>query len=427
LPEGVGYFKDVKKYLAKKGIPEDAVAFLSPEYLPAGDRGNDRKEEIMQDFNDPNGKIKVIIGSDTIKEGVNLNGNTTTLYNCMLGWNPTETIQVEGRIHRQGNLQGEVHIVYPLMNDTVDSFMYQKHYEKSKRISAVFSYKGNTLNVEDINPEELRFNLIKDPKKRADLQIKQEVEEINSSVLIAQSASDKIINTYQAREELISDVNEYTEKVSAIKQAAKAFGELSDKQLIERYGNKDDDDDEPFDVRMEEFSGIRGSSWIEAKNPKEFRKEYEHMASEIVKFLQRQVASAKGKAETLAATLKRYNVDPNNEESAMNGSKKYGVEAAELKTKIDNIRGNRNRYIEEAQRQLEEYAKEHPGKTVSQAIVDTTTDIKNHLRPMDEVKKEIEAKREAEVSQKPLQKSIGKKKMVLLMKRRMTQRAIMAK
>ena len=418
LPEGVEYFKDVRKYLAKKGIPEDAVAFLSPEYLPAGDKGNDRKEEIMKDFNDPDGKIKVIIGSSTIKEGVNLNGNTTTLYNCMLGWNPTETVQVEGRIHRQGNKQGEVHIVYPLMNDTVDSFMYQKHDEKSKRISAVFSYKGDTLPVDGIDPEELKFNLIKDPAKRADLKIKQDVEEIKNRVLVAQSTADKIINTYRTREELVSDMREYAGKVSAIKQAAKEFAELSDAQLIERYGNKDDDEDESFDVHMEEFSGIRGSSWIEAKNPKEFRKMYERMGGEIVKFLQRQVASAKGKAETLAATLKRYNVDPNSEESAMSNSKKYGVEAAELNDKIDKIKQNRDRYIEDAKKQLEAYAKEHPGKTVTEAIEETTANIRGKLRSMDEVEKEIRAAREA-AAQQSLKKSIGnKKKMVLLMKRR---------
>jgi hypothetical protein len=174
---------------------------------------------------------------------------------------------------------------------------------------------------------------------------------------------------------------------------------------------------------MDEFAGIRGSSWIEAKNPKEFRKEYEHMASDMVKFLQRQVASAKGKAETLAATLKRYNVDPNSEESAMDNSKKHGVEAAELKAKIEKIKQNRDIYIEEAKKQLEEYAKEHPGKTVTQAITDTTTEIKSNLRPMDVVKKEIEAKREAATraggaGEKSLQKSNGKKKMVLLIKRR---------
>jgi hypothetical protein len=419
LPEGVEYFKDVKKYLAKQGVPEDAVAFLSPEYLPSGDKGNDRKEEIMADFNNPDGKIKIVIGSSTIKEGVNLNGNTTTLYNCMLGWNPTETVQVEGRIHRQGNKQGEVHIVYPLMNDTVDSFMYQKHYEKTKRISAVFSYKGNTLNVEDINPEELRFSLIKDPAKRADLQIKQEVEGINSSVLIAQSIADKIITTYRAREELAGDVNEYTQKISTIKQAAKEFSNLTDEDLKKRYGNKYDDEDESFDVRMDEFSGLRGSSWIEAKNAKEFRKEYERQGDEIIKYLQKQIASAKGKSETLAATLKRYNVDPDSEESAVSSSKKYGIEAAELNDKIDRIKQNRSTYIAESRRQIEEYAKGHPGKTTAQAIDETTNYIKGHLRPMEVVESEIKAKREAAArgSVDPLKKAIGSKKRVLKVKR----------
>jgi Mg2+ and Co2+ transporter CorA len=271
--------------------------------------------------------------------------------------------------------------------------------------------------VEGINPDELRFNLIKDPKKRADLQIKQEVEEINSRVLVAQATADKIMNTYRAREELVGDIGEYTEKVSTIKKAAKEIADLSDKQLIERYGNKDDDDDESFDVSMEEFSGIRGSAWVEAKNPKEFRKTYDRQSSEIVKFLQKQVASAKGKSETLAATLKRYNVDPDNETSAMDNSKKYGIEAVELKARIENIKKGRDGYIEAAKRQLEAYAKEHPGKTVTQAIDDTTAYIKGHLRPMKEVEEEIKARRKAATQKPPLQKSIGKKKMVLKMKR----------
>jgi hypothetical protein len=414
LPEGTRFYPDVRKYLAQKGIPEDAVAFLSPEYVS----DEDKKAAIMADFNDPEGKIKVIIGSGTIKEGVNLNGNTTTLYNCMLGWNPTETVQVEGRVHRQGNAQGEVHIVYPLMNDTVDSFMYQKHYEKSKRISAVFSYKGNTLNVEDVNPEELRFNLIKDPVKRAGLQIKQEAEEINNRALLAQATAKKIEDTYRAREELAENISEYTGGVNALKQAAKEFAELSDKQLVERYGNKRSADDESFYVRMEEFSDIRGSAWIEAKNPKKFRKEYERMGSEAVKFLQKHIASAKGKAETLAATLKRYNADPENGESVAAVSQKYAHESDELKDRIKKIEAGTEKYVEEARRQIAEYAKNHPGKTVSQAIEETAAYINGHLRPMKEVEEEIKARREAGDSQnRSPQNSGNKKKMVLKMKR----------
>jgi hypothetical protein len=122
----------------------------------------------------------VIIGSETIKEGVSLNGNTTTIYNTCLGWNPTETIQVEGRAWRQNNKQGHVHVVYPLMNDSVDSFMYQKHCEKAPRLGAIYSYKGDQLNGGDIDPEKLKFALIKDPEKRAKFKIGMEKEEVEN-------------------------------------------------------------------------------------------------------------------------------------------------------------------------------------------------------------------------------------------------------
>ena len=100
----------------------------------------------------------------------------------MLGWNPSETTQVEGRIWRQGNRQGVTHIVYPLMNDSIDALMYQKYDEKQSRIDELWKYKGDTLNVADIDPEELKFGLIKDPEKRADLQIIQEKEMLEDSV-----------------------------------------------------------------------------------------------------------------------------------------------------------------------------------------------------------------------------------------------------
>ncbi len=60
-----------------------------------------QKQAITDAFNDPRSIVKVLIGSESISEGVDLNGNTLVLYNCMLGWNPTEPVQVEGRLWRQ--------------------------------------------------------------------------------------------------------------------------------------------------------------------------------------------------------------------------------------------------------------------------------------------------------------------------------------
>jgi hypothetical protein len=53
LPQGISHYEDVKKYLVSKGVPADAIAFVAPEYLRSGDKGNDDKEEIKNAFNDP--------------------------------------------------------------------------------------------------------------------------------------------------------------------------------------------------------------------------------------------------------------------------------------------------------------------------------------------------------------------------------------
>ena len=169
MPLGVENHPQVKNYLIKHGIPKDAI-----EIMPKGSTESlqDKRDEITKNFNDVNGKIKVIIGGQDIKEGVNLNGNTTSIYCTQLDWNPTDVQQLWGRGWRQGNKQGIVHCITPLMHDSLDPMIYQKHDEKSSRTDDLYSYKGDTMNAQDVDPERLKFALIKDPKKRADMQVR---------------------------------------------------------------------------------------------------------------------------------------------------------------------------------------------------------------------------------------------------------------
>lgn len=156
----------VKDYLVAHGIPKETVEIINGSI----NNTTEKKDKLTQIFNDSKEKCKILIGGKNTAEGIDLNGNSFVMYNCSLGWNPSETIQAEGRIWRQGNQQGHTHCVYPVMNDSIDSLLYQKHDEKRSRINELWTYKdGDTLNVEDINPEELKFELIKDPQKRAKL------------------------------------------------------------------------------------------------------------------------------------------------------------------------------------------------------------------------------------------------------------------
>lgn len=179
MPLGVEQFPQVREYLVKRGVPKDAVALIAGP--TTSDKQMEARDETFKEFNDPAGKCKIIIGSSTIKEGCNLQGNTTSIYCTQLEWNPTDVQQLWGRGWRQGNKQGVVHCITPLMHDSLDPMIFQKHGEKLSRQGDIYSFKGDRLNVEEVNPEELKFSLIKDPKKRADLQAMEFTEENKSN------------------------------------------------------------------------------------------------------------------------------------------------------------------------------------------------------------------------------------------------------
>ena len=159
------------------------------------------------------------------------------IYNCSLGWNPSETIQAEGRIWRQGNQQGHVHCVYPVMNDSIDSLLYQKHDEKRSRINELWTYKdSDTLNIEDINPEDLKFDLIKDPQKRAKLilengidtddfkfvgtkSIKNELNKVNNRIKSFDEVYEKRINLKKNLEEAEFNIQRIEKNIEDYKNA----------------------------------------------------------------------------------------------------------------------------------------------------------------------------------------------------------------
>lgn len=209
LPRGVKEFSAIKKYLIQKEIPEDAIGIMNSSTTEL------RKNKITKAFNDSQNVLKILLGSETISEGVDLNGNSLILYNCMLGWNPTEPVQVEGRLWRQGNKQKKVHIVYPLMYNSLDSLIYQKHDEKASRIDAIWDYRGDKINVEEINPAELKFDLIKSPEMKADIileqkaiPLKRELKIIEESKSLIDLADQRIIPFKQQIDDLQTKIKE---------------------------------------------------------------------------------------------------------------------------------------------------------------------------------------------------------------------------
>jgi hypothetical protein len=197
MDRGVAYFQLIKEYLVKElgytdkeigiirsGLPkEDKVGSKSEiQNRFLGQKWNPQTLE-MEDIPDAD-RIKVVIGSGTIREGINLQRYSTVLYNAFVDWNPTDQIQLDGRIHRQGNIFSNVRINIPLMIDSMDIFIFQKLEEKTSRLNTIWAKNGrqNVLKLEDYDPKELKNVLIKNPKKLAEFQIKENVELLGDDI-----------------------------------------------------------------------------------------------------------------------------------------------------------------------------------------------------------------------------------------------------
>ena len=125
--------------------------------------------KIQDDFN--SGKIKVVIGSEAIQEGMNLQENTTDIYMLSLPYNFTSLRQVEGRAWRQGNRNENVRINFMLTNDSIDVFMLQKLQSKQARYLEAMKKGADVLDISDISTQELKTAIITNPETRANIEI----------------------------------------------------------------------------------------------------------------------------------------------------------------------------------------------------------------------------------------------------------------
>ena len=160
----VSEFPKLKEYLVNEiGYKNDEVGIIS------GATSKANRLKIQNDFN--SGKIKVVIGSEAIQEGMNLQEKASDIYFLSLPYNFTSLRQVEGRIWRQGNENENVRMNFMLTNDSIDVFMLQKLQAKQARYMESMKKGADVLDISDINTQELKTAIITDPITRANIEI----------------------------------------------------------------------------------------------------------------------------------------------------------------------------------------------------------------------------------------------------------------
>lgn len=207
---GIGFMPDMKQYLVKEmGLKADEVEIIS------GATPKAKRPDIQDRFNA--GKVKILLGSEAIKEGMNLQKNSTDLYILSLPWNFTQLRQVIGRLWRQGNNWKNVRINNLFIQDSIDVFLSQKLDNKQKRYEAGHSSTENEVDVGDVDYNELKFQLVKDPTVRAKLELTSEVEQINQ--VLDQQKSELAFVTKKAgvTELLKEDLQNSEENLAQVK------------------------------------------------------------------------------------------------------------------------------------------------------------------------------------------------------------------
>jgi hypothetical protein len=152
------------QYLIDKGwFSKDEVKLIS------SNTSDKDKETYIKGFQD--GTIKVLFGTPAIKEGVDLQNKASTMYIMTPDWNPTDMRQIEGRIWRRDNENKYVRIVYVLLDQSIEVFIYAKLEEKSQRLQKIMKERGTIIELEEmsLNPNETKVALASDPTKRADI------------------------------------------------------------------------------------------------------------------------------------------------------------------------------------------------------------------------------------------------------------------
>lgn len=205
---GTEWFYHIKEYLVTEiGYADSEVEIFH------GKVSKGKRESIKDGFQE--GKVKIIIGSSTLREGVDLQNHCSVIYLAYIDWNPTDLHQLWGRGWRFGNKHTHIRIVVPLVENSSDIFTWQKLSEKMSRINSIWSRSDRTKMFEEseLNAEELKKGLINDPEELAKWEIDEEVSKVKSELSLHE-ANLNALQEAKAQKDTFAELSTQLEKLA---------------------------------------------------------------------------------------------------------------------------------------------------------------------------------------------------------------------
>lgn len=171
-------YHTIRKMLIKKGIPDREIAFMHDA------QNEEAKLELERKANA--GEIRILIGS-TQKGGTGLNVQLRmkAAHHLDVPWRPSDIIQRNGRLIRQGNLFREVEIYHYITKGSFDNYLWQIQENKLKYITQVMTSRSAVRAMHDVDNDTLTAGDFKsiatsNPYLRLKMQLDNRVASLNN-------------------------------------------------------------------------------------------------------------------------------------------------------------------------------------------------------------------------------------------------------
>lgn len=221
-PNGKGFsvYQELKDLLVERGIPEEEIAFIH-------DAANKKaKLQLQRQMNA--GEIRILMAS-TEKGGTGLNvqRRMKAVHHLDVPWKPSDIIQRNGRLVRQGNIYRKVNIFHYITKGSFDNYLWQIQETKLRYITQIMTSRTPMRASEDIDEQTLSASEFKaiatgNPYLKLKMELDNEFELLSNR----RKAWERDIALSQKRiKQALKDKEIYEKKLSLLVQ---------DKELAEK-------------------------------------------------------------------------------------------------------------------------------------------------------------------------------------------------
>ena len=236
-----GVFNLIKQYMVD--ICEDPKSkyfgLLEAENIESltSDTNPKKREDIKNKF--LSGEVLILMGTETIKEGINLQENATIMYILNAEFSPVKMMQLQGRIWRQGNNWKNCFIINVLARKSLDAFVFSK---LDRKITAVREMLDSDVYDMDatqftMDAQQIKIELTTDVKQLVKIGWIEREKELESERI---QENVKLKSLEGLKENYISDIEKSKQLRETFNALSIVYSEALRREMIKKIQRKQD-------------------------------------------------------------------------------------------------------------------------------------------------------------------------------------------